>query len=125
MANYKIVLSDPKSGKSTVYEVKDKQAAAFVGLKIKDVVSGTILGVEGDIKIVGGSDKAGFPMRTDIPGGVKKYALLTKGVGLKSVGRGERQRKLVRGNTITEDIYQINAVLLLKGESKVDEIKKS
>lgn len=124
MANYKIVLSDPKSGKSTVYEVKDKQAAAFVGLKIKDVVSGTILGVEGDIKIVGGSDKAGFPMRTDILGGIKKYALLTKSVGLKNVRRGERQRKLVRGNTITEDIYQINAVLLSKEEPKVDETKK-
>ncbi|MGQ9780869.1 MAG: S6e family ribosomal protein [Nitrososphaeria archaeon] len=125
MANYKVVLSDPRSGKSTVYEVKDRQAAAFIGLKINDVVSGTILGVEEDIRITGGSDRAGFPMRPDIPGGVKKYALLTKGVGLKDVGPGERRRKLVRGNTITEDIYQINAVLIPKGELKVEESKKS
>jgi len=123
MANYKIVLSDPKSGKSTVYEVKDKQAAAFVGLKINGVVSGSILGVEGEIKITGGSDKAGFPMRSGILGGIKKYALLTKSVGLKDAKSGERKRKLVRGNTITEDIYQINAVLLSKEEPKKEESK--
>jgi len=123
MANYKIVLSDAKSGKSTVYEVKDRQAAAFVGLKINDVASGSILGVEGEIKIMGGSDKAGFPMRSDIPGGIKKYALLTKGVGLKDAMAGERKRKLVRGNTITEDIYQINAVLISKEEPKKEESK--
>jgi small subunit ribosomal protein S6e len=124
MANFKIVLSDPRSGRSTVYEVKDRQAAAFVGLKINDVVSGAILGVDGDIRITGGSDRAGFPMRPDIPGGIKKYALLTKSVGLKDARPGERRRKLVRGNTITEDIYQINAVLIQKGEPKVEESKK-
>jgi small subunit ribosomal protein S6e len=123
MANYKIVLSDVKSGKSTVYEVKDRQAAAFVGLKINDIVDGSILGVEGEIRIKGGSDKAGFPMRHDIPGGIKKYALLTEGVGLKDIRAGERRRKLVRGNTITEDIYQINAVLTSKEEPKKEESK--
>jgi small subunit ribosomal protein S6e len=118
------VLSDVKLGKSTVYEVKDRQAAAFIGLKINDLVSGSILGVEGEIKITGGSDKAGFPMRYDIPGGIKKYALLTKGVGLKNARKGERRRKLVRGNTITEDIYQINALLISKEEPKKEEPKK-
>jgi small subunit ribosomal protein S6e len=121
LANYKIVLSDVKSGKSTVYEVKDRQAAAFIGLKINDVVSGSILDVEGEIKITGGSDKAGFPMRYDIPGGIKKYALLTKSVGLKNAKKGERRRKLVRGNTITEDIYQINALLISKEEPKTSD----
>jgi len=125
MANYKVVLSDPKTGKSTVYEVKDRQASTFLGLKINDVISGSVLGVNGDIKIVGGSDKAGFPMRSDIPGGVKKYALLTKGVGLKTAKKGERRRKLVRGNTITEDIYQINAILISKEEPKTDATQKS
>ncbi|MEM3403911.1 MAG: 30S ribosomal protein S6e [Nitrososphaeria archaeon] len=124
MANYKVVLSDPTTGKSTVYEVKDRQASAFLGLKINDTISGSVLGVNGDIKIVGGSDKAGFPMRPDIPGGVKKYALLTKGVGLKKVRKGERRRKLVRGNTITEDIYQINAVLIPREEPRTDDTRK-
>ncbi len=117
MANFKIVLSDQKTGKSTVYEVKDKEASAFLGLKINDVVNGSILGADGDIRIAGGSDRAGFPMRADLQGGVKKYILLTKGVGFKKADVGERGRKLIRGNTITDDIYQINAVLLSK-ESK-------
>jgi small subunit ribosomal protein S6e len=114
MANFKIVLSDQKTGKSTVYEVKDKEASAFLGLRISDVVNGSILGVDGDIKIAGGSDRAGFPMRADLQGGVKKHILLTKGTGFKKADVGERGRKLIRGNTITDDIYQINAVLLSK-----------
>lgn len=59
--------------------------------------------------ITGGSDKAGFPMRGDTLGGGKNYVLLTRGVGLKTVDKGIKKRKLVRGNTITEEIYQINA----------------
>jgi small subunit ribosomal protein S6e len=117
MANFKIVLSDQKTGKSTVHEVKDKEASAFLGLKINDVVNGSVLGVDGDIRIAGGSDRAGFPMRVDLQGGIKKYILLTKSVGFKKADVGERGRKLVRGNTITDDIYQINAVHLSK-ESK-------
>jgi small subunit ribosomal protein S6e len=51
-------------------------------------------------------------MRADVLGGVKKYVLLTRGTGLRKAEKGERRRKLVRGNTITEEIYQVNAVLV-------------
>jgi small subunit ribosomal protein S6e len=51
-------------------------------------------------------------MRKDIHGGVKKYVLLSRGVGMRSIKEGERKRKLVRGNMITEEIYQINCVLI-------------
>jgi small subunit ribosomal protein S6e len=51
-------------------------------------------------------------MRADVLGGVKKYVLLTKGTGLRKVEKGERRRKLVRGNTITDEIYQVNALLV-------------
>ena len=50
-------------------------------------------------------------MRQDVHGGVKKYVLLSYGVGMQSVGEGTRVRKLVRGNTITEEIYQLNCVM--------------
>ena len=42
-------------------------------------------------------------------GGGKNYVLLTAGVGFKSKEEGAKKRKLVRGNTITEEIYQVNA----------------
>ena len=91
-------------------ELKDQQAQPLLGMKIGEEVDGSLLGLQGRVKITGGSDKAGFPMRGDISGGVKKYVLMTKGIGFrKDAGEGKKRRKLVRGNTITDEIYQINA----------------
>ncbi|MGQ9718894.1 MAG: S6e family ribosomal protein [Nitrososphaerales archaeon] len=112
MPAFKLIISDKETGKSSVHELKDLQALALVGLKIGDEIDASVLGIEGRIKITGGSDRAGFPMRGDILGGGKRYALLTKGVGFRSKRKGERRRKLVRGSTITEDIYQVNALLI-------------
>ena len=50
-------------------------------------------------------------MRQDVHGGVKKYVLLSPGVGMRSTTEGIRMRKLVRGNTVTEEIYQLNCAL--------------
>ena len=110
MAAFKLIVADPK-GKSTMYELKDRQAQPLVGLKIGDVFDASVLGVEGKIKITGGSDKSGVPMRYDVHGGVKKYVLLSRGVGLQNIEVGQRRRKLIRGNVITDEIYQVNAVL--------------
>jgi len=112
LPNFKLIVSDKETGKSSVYELKDAQARALVGLKIRDEIDASALEIKGKIRITGGSDRAGFPMRGDVMGGVKKYVLLTKGVGFKPKRKGERRRKLVRGNTITEDIYQVSAVIV-------------
>ena len=66
----------------------------------------------GKIKITGGSDKSGTPMRSNLHGGSKKYILMTTGVGLRKMELGGRKRKLVRGNLITEEIYQLNCQLI-------------
>ena len=50
-------------------------------------------------------------MRQDVHGSARKYVLLTKGVGLQDAEKGERVRKLIRGNQISEEIYQINCKL--------------
>jgi len=109
MANFKLVISDPKSRKSEVMEVKDSNAKVLVGRKIGEVIDASSLGFKGKVMITGGSDRAGFPMRGDVLGGGKRYVLLTKGTGFAEAAEGEKRRKLVRGNTITEEIYQINA----------------
>jgi small subunit ribosomal protein S6e len=62
--------------------------------------------------VTGGSDKSGTPMRSDLHGGVKKYILMTDSVGARNLDPGERKRKLVRGNLITEEIYQLNCQLI-------------
>ena len=112
MVEFKVVISDSK-GNSINQEIKDKSAQPFVGSKIGDVMDSTIFGLkDGKIKITGGSDKSGTPMRSDLHGGVKKYILMTSGVGARNLDPGERKRKLVRGNLITEEIYQLNCQLI-------------
>lgn len=109
MVTFKVVLSDPKTGKSEASEVKDASAQQLLGRKIGDVFDSSVIGLTGKIMITGGSDRAGFPMRRDTLGGGKNYVLLTKGVGYKTSEDGVKKRKLVRGGTITEETYQVNA----------------
>lgn len=118
MVSFKLVLSDPKTGKSEAQEVKDASAQLLLGRKIGEVLDGTTIGLAGKIMITGGSDRAGFPMRPDTMGGGKNYVLLTRGVGYRTKLEGSKKRKLVRGNTITEETFQVNA-------KRVDEAPKS
>jgi small subunit ribosomal protein S6e len=91
-------------------ELKDRAAQPLLGSKIGGVLDASVIGVTGGkLKITGGSDKAGTPMRSDVHGGVKKYVLLSTGVGNRSEAR---IRKLVRGNMVTEEIYQLNCMLI-------------
>ena len=70
------------------------------------------------MKITGGSDKSGVPMRADIHGGSRKYVLLSKGVGLQDAEKEKEFVNLIRGTTISEEIYQINC--RYDGEIKIE-----
>jgi len=107
LTNFKLTISD-KKGKSLTKELKDNEANPLLGLQIGKEADAAIVGLSGKMKITGGSDKSGVPMRSDIHGSARKYVLLTKGVGLQDAEKGQRVRKLTRGNTISEEIYQIN-----------------
>ncbi len=122
LVEFKVVISD-SYGSSISQEIKDKSAQPLLGSKIGDSIDSSVFGFnEGKIKITGGSDKSGTPMRSDLHGGTKKYILMTSGVGLRNMGPGERKRKLVRGNLITEEIYQLNCQLI---DSKLPEKEKA
>lgn len=113
MAKFKIIISDPKTGKSKSVEVEGARAIPLIGKKIGDTIDGSLVGMPGvKLLITGGSDKDGFPMRPDVHGGVKVSILLSGGVGFKPENKGERRRKTVRGNVITEDIVQVNAKII-------------
>lgn len=107
MTNFKLTISDIK-GKSITKELKDTDVNPLLGLQIGNETDATIVGLKGKLKITGGSDKSGVPMRSDIHGAARKRVLLSKGVGLQDVEFGQRVRKLMRGNTISEEIYQVN-----------------
>jgi len=107
MPAYKLSISDPKTKTGESKEVKDAEARIFLGKKLGEMVDGSSIGI-GKVLITGGTDKAGFPMRHDVLGGGKNYVLMTSGTGYHSKEEGEKKRRLVRGNTITEEIYQLN-----------------
>ena len=109
MAEFKLIVSD-RNGKTIAQELKDRSAQPLLGTKVGSIIDSSIVGIAGGkLKITGGSDKSGTPMRADVHGGVKKYVLLSTGVGNRSE---ERVRKLVRGNMVTEEIYQLNSALI-------------
>ncbi len=107
MTNFKLTISDIK-GKSLSKELKDSDANPLLGLQLGNETDASIVGLIGKLKLTGGSDKSGIPMRNDIHGAARKRVLLSKGVGLQAAETGQRVRKLMRGNTISEEIYQIN-----------------
>ena len=112
LAQFKLVISDTR-GKSITQELKDRAAQPLLGSKIGDIIDSSVVGISGGkMKFTGGSDKSGTPMRPDVHGGVKKYVLLSRGVGMRNIIDGNRIRKLVRGNMVTEEIYQLNCSLV-------------
>ncbi len=121
MATFKLNISD-KKGRTISKEVKEKDASPFLGLQVGSELDATLVGEAGKLKITGGSDKSGVPMRPDIHGGARKYILLSQGVGLQNAEIGQRIRKLIRGSTITEEVYQINCSI--DTELKIEEKPK-
>jgi small subunit ribosomal protein S6e len=132
MAKFKIIVSDPETGKSQLVEVEESQAVPLIGRKLGEVIDGAAVKLSGyKLKITGGSDKDGFPMRPNIHGGVRVRAILSEGVGFHPSQKGERKRKTLRGNVITESIVQINMKIVekpkkskKKGKPKAEKAKE-
>jgi small subunit ribosomal protein S6e len=127
MVDFKLVLSDAKAGRAYNVSVSGGAASAFLGKRVGDEVDGSPVGLGGyRMKISGGSDRNGNPMRGDLPGMARKRLLLSGGIGFHPRLEGERRRKMVRGNEITPDFVQINAVVSAYGEKPLPEyFKKS
>jgi small subunit ribosomal protein S6e len=111
MAKFKLIVSDPRTGKCVVSELEGTRAQALIGRSLGELVDGSALGIAGSAVISGGCDKNGVPMRADVHGGAKKYIVLSFGPGFRPHNSGERKRKLIRGRTITDETYQINVTL--------------
>jgi len=117
MAKFKLIVSDPGTGKCVVSDLEGPRAQALIGRSLGELVDGAALGIDGSAVISGGCDKNGVPMRADVHGGAKKYIVLSSGPGFRPKKSGERKRKLIRGRTITDETYQINVTLRKEGEA--------
>lgn len=120
---FKLVISEGKN--SHQMEVPADQSKQFLGLRIGEEFDASNVGLNGyTLKITGGSDKNGFPMKKDVEGPRRIRSLLSGGSGFKPRRAGQRKRKTVRGNTISDDIVQISAVVAQKGNKDIEELLK-
>jgi small subunit ribosomal protein S6e len=118
---FKVVVSDKEN--SYQIESNDSVNKQFIGLIIGEDVDGKLAGLDGyKLKITGGSDKNGFPMKKDIDGSRRIKSLVSGGIGYKPKVDGVRRRKSFRGNTISEDIVQINTIVSEVGNKSINEI---
>ena len=122
MAKFKVIISDPKTGTSKAVELEEARATPLIGRKIGETIEGSIVDLPAHkLKIVGGSDTDGVPMRPNVHGGVRKSIIISGGVGFKPARHGQRKRKTVRGNVITDEIFQVNTKIVEKPKKPKEE----
>lgn len=114
----KIVVSDQKTGKAYM---ASSDHDLFVGKKIGENVKLDEIGLAGyEGKILGGSDKQGFPMNVSLTGSVRKKIFTKDAPGFRATRKGERKRISVRGSTVSGEIAQVNVVLTKKGSTDIN-----
>ena len=109
MVEFKVVVNDVNNGKSHQVLVSGHHANSLIGKKIGDEVDGIFISLPGyKLQITGGTDKDGFGMRPDLPGMIRRRLLLSNGICFKAPEKGMRRKKSVHGNTVNQNIVQIN-----------------
>jgi len=98
--------------KSFQLSIDQSKLNNLIGSKIGDSVELVVSGLNFKLKITGGSDNSGFPMRFDVPGGAKRKLLLSGPPGYHPKEDGMRKKKTVRGNMVTPEVVQINTVII-------------
>jgi small subunit ribosomal protein S6e len=135
MPEIKVVVNDPKTGKSYQKTISEKDSKGLYNYKIGQKIKGELINMPGyEFLITGGSNNAGFPMRKDIEGPGKKKILIVEGTGVKrkttktKKGKlrfhGIRLRKTVAGNTISELTSQVNLKVIKYGKEPLEPKKE-
>ena len=123
MVDFKVVVGDVRTGRSHKVTVSGHHANSLMGKNIGEVVDGIFVGLPGyKLKITGGSDGNGTPMRKDLPGNKRRKILLSDGLGFHEVYPGERRRKALRCSAISSEIVQINMMITEYGPRPLEEV---
>src|SRR6056297_666527 len=93
-------------------------------VEFKVVVNDVKDGKSHQIQISGGTDKNGFPMRNDLSGSGRRSLLLSKSKGFHPSEKGLRHKKSIRGNTINQDLVQINMKVDKHGSKPIQDLLK-
>ena len=123
MVEFKVIINDIKNGKSHQVQISGHHANSLIGKKIGDEVDGIFVQLPGyKLILSGGTDKNGFPMRKDFPGMGRRRLLLSKSKGFNAKEDGLRKKKSIRGNTINQDIVQINMKVTKYSSKPIDKL---
>mmetsp|Transcript_13799 Transcript_13799/g.18011 ORF Transcript_13799/g.18011 Transcript_13799/m.18011 type:complete len:246 (+) Transcript_13799:135-872(+) len=120
----KINIACPSSGMQKVMEIDDERRLQnLYDRRMAQEIDGSILGEEFDgyfLRISGGNDKQGFPMRQGVLTNTRVRILCKEGhKGYRQRRSGERKRKSVRGAVVGNDISVLNLVVTQVGEKEI------
>nr|XP_018671533.1 40S ribosomal protein S6-like [Ciona intestinalis] len=120
----KLNISFPATGCQKVFEVDDEQKLrVFYDRRMSQEVSADGLGDEWKgyiVRITGGNDKQGFPMKQGVLTAGRVRLLLGKGHSCYRPRRtGERKRKSVRGCIVDAGLSVLSLVIVKRGEKEI------
>ena len=122
MVDFKAIINDVKTGKSYNVAVSGHHANSLIGKNVGEVIDGIFVGLPGyKLKITGGSDSNGTPMRKDLPGNKRRMLLMSESLGFHEKYPGQRRRVAIRGCTISSEIVQINMAVSEYGPKSIED----
>lgn len=123
----KINIASPNCGTQKQYELVDeKKLQLLYDKRVSQEFDGEIVGEQFKgytLKITGGQDKQGFPMKQGVLANTRVRLLLKRGdIGFASwrARKGERKRKSIRGCIVGPDLAVLNTIIVGEGDEKVE-----
>merc|ERR1711994_1153880 len=120
----KLNVSYPANGTQKLIEMEDEiKLRFFYGKRMAQEVSAECLGEQWKgyvIRISGGNDKQGFPMKQGVMTNGRVRLLLSKGHSCYRPRRtGERKRKSVRGCIVDGNLSVLSMAIVKKGDAEI------
>ena len=123
MPNFQFIVSNPANKKAYKVDVEQTKATGIIGKIIGEKFNGDIVNLPGyELQVTGGTDKDGFPMHHKVHGPGRKSLVLSQPPCFHPRLKGQRKRKMIRGNTISADIVQINCKIVKAGAKPIEQL---
>ncbi|KAK5969311.1 Ribosomal protein 6 [Trichostrongylus colubriformis] len=121
----KLNFANPATGQQKLFEIDDeKKLRMFYDKRMAQEVEIDALGEEWKgyiVRITGGNDKQGFPMKQGVLTNGRVRLLLSKGDSCYRPRKaGERKRKSVRGCIVDANLSVLSLVVVKKGDQDIE-----
>lgn len=120
---FKVNIAYPANGTQKCLEIDDDhKLRPFYEKRMATEMPVDFLGDEWKgyiVKITGGNDKQGFPMKQGVLTNGRVRLLLSKGKCYNPRRKGTRKRKSVRGCIVDSNLSALNLVVMRKGDNQI------